>query len=118
MNRVIELTFIIIYTGLLTYDFFLSNEVRFLWVKWLLLVSYSVLIVTSLLMRKGERNNRSNNVWEIGFTVYIVALLAFFTIIGGQSASGLSFYNPFLWIVVVISLADTFWRAKREREVM
>ncbi|WP_345239269.1 hypothetical protein [Pontibacillus salipaludis] len=118
MNRVIELTFIFILTGLLTYDFFLSNEFGFLWVKWLLLVSYSILIVTSLFMRKGERNKRSNNVWEVGFTVYIVALLAFFTSIGGQSASGLSFYDPFLWVVVVISLVDTFWSAKREREVM
>ncbi|MCD5323290.1 MULTISPECIES: hypothetical protein [Pontibacillus] len=112
-DKVAEIIFTPILTGMLIYDYFLSSVDGAIWIKWGLLIGWGLLIVISIFL--GEKGSQILPLWEIGLTIYIVSLLLLFTLLGGESASGLSLSNPVLWVVVSLTLMNAIWKGRKNK---
>ncbi|MDQ0271740.1 hypothetical protein J2S17_003628 [Cytobacillus purgationiresistens] len=109
---------ILAFTLLFLYDYFpntlLANSIP----KGVLVALILGLFLFSLLFKKyRDTNNKEILKWEILSTIYILFLMGLFTILGGQSSSGISFDNGFLWIVLMISLFEIFSQWKKVKRI-
>jgi uncharacterized SAM-binding protein YcdF (DUF218 family) len=75
------------------------------------------LFLFSLMFKKyRDINNKEILKWQIFSTIYILFLMGLFTILGGQSSSGIDFDNGFLWIVFLISLFEMYLQWKKVKK--
>ncbi|WP_456279186.1 hypothetical protein [Bacillus sp. AK128] len=110
----LEFIYILAFTILFAYNYFpnipLANHIP----NGLLISLILGLFLFSLIFKKyRETNNKEILKWQVFMTIYIFFLMGLFTILGGQSSSGLSFDNGFLWIVFLFSLFEMYSQWKK-----
>ncbi|WP_246941951.1 V-type ATPase subunit a family protein [Bacillus pinisoli] len=93
----IEFIIVLAITILFVYDYFPNIPLAGILPEGLLITFIFGLFLFSLLYKKyRERNNEDIFKWQVFSTIYILFLMGLFTILGGQSSSGISFNNGFL----------------------
>lgn len=70
-------------------------------------------IVSLLFNRKRSVDSKNVFKWQAFTIVYILFLMGLFTILGGESATGISFSNGYFWIVLLIALIEIFFQWKK-----
>lgn len=107
-NVAINLFPFIIYTFLLINDYFPGTVLPDFHLE---KINFALFILLLFIGRTREAG-LSDVAYAICFHFYILFLIAVFTLAGGESQSGLSLNNIFLWIVFAVSLYDVYkdWR--------
>lgn len=114
----IDLIFFASFTVLLAYDFFpeLSSVVAIPNAIFILILL--TLIIVSIIVGKAKgRTNKASLKWQLVTTLYIIFLVGLFTILGGESAVGISFTNRVFWVVFAVWLIDIIFRWRRENKI-
>lgn len=113
----VHIIFLIFLTILFVYDYFPNATLENIIPKNVLILLIVVLVLFSLLFK---RYKNSNNIeifkWQLFTTVYILLLIVFLTILGGQSTCGISFENIFFWIVLFLSCLEMFIQFKKAKQ--
>ncbi|MRH45099.1 hypothetical protein GH741_20875 [Aquibacillus halophilus] len=113
MKYKIEIAVITCITLLLIGDYFstfvLANGIS----KWILL------IVIVVLFTRSKRWNRKDNPtsgykWHLFLILYTVLIIGILTLLGGKSQVGISFYNPFFWIIMGIAMLEMVYSARKK----
>lgn len=74
------------------------------------------LVVGLFLISINRKRNYDKNAilkWQVFITSYILLLRGVFTVLGGESASGISFSNRVIWFLLLISLFEIFSQWKK-----
>ena len=111
--------FILALTLLFVYDYFSDIFLAGLIPKGVLIAIMIGLILFSMVFKKYRKTSNEVNLrWGVISTLYILLLMGILTILGGSSSVGISFENPFLWVVLMISIFDTFrdWKKVKSEE--
>jgi hypothetical protein len=110
----LEISIILVFTVLLVYDYFPNTPLGDTIPKGLFTGLILGLFLYSLLFKKHEdANDKEILNWQIFLTAYILFLIGLFTMLGGQSSSGISFTNISLWIVLLISIVEIISQSKK-----
>lgn len=100
-------------TILIAYDYF-PNVLQIVKVPKLVIIFLLIglLLVSMLFERKISVDDKDAIKWQVFITTYILFLMGLFTVLGGESAIGMSFTNGFFWLVLLISLIKilTHWK--------
>ena len=83
----------------------------------LLILILAELIVRFVFKKKDETDQKTQMAWQVIFTLYIIALMAVFPLLGGKSTTGLSFDNEIILIVILISLFDIYSKWKKAQRL-
>ncbi|APH06964.1 hypothetical protein A9C19_05045 [Bacillus weihaiensis] len=104
------------FTILFVYDYFPNNsllvEVPKSVFSFLVIGLY---LVSMLFKRKRSVDSKNVLKWQVFTIVYILFLMGLFTILGGESTTGISFSNGYFWIVLFIALIGIFFQWKKVR---
>ena len=105
MDRMIEILFLLLLTGLLAADF----EIPMIYLP----VFLTVALLVGWFLSGMKRMNH-----QLGFTAYLLLLIGCLSLLGGRSTSGISFENPYLWIMLTLSLGGSLisWRKASQSE--
>lgn len=96
---------------LLAYDYFsVFNEVFYIPIYAIMGIFACIVIFSIFIERKTNTNNSLK--WQLFIVIYITALMGVFSLMGGKSVVGLSLTNKFVWIVIIISLMEMFFKWK------
>jgi hypothetical protein len=104
-----KLDFFIIlsFTLLFLYDYFPNIPLAGVIPENILIALIFGLYLFSLFFKRyRDTDNIKILKWQIYSTLYILFLMGLFTVLGGKSASGISFDNGFLWVFLIISIFD------------
>lgn len=94
----IDIVLLIVMTLLMVDDYF-SGALGTLGIPvWSLYALLSVLIIVSILTHNPELEKRFSLHASLLLTVYPMLVMVVLTLLGGDSASGLSVNSPFLWV--------------------
>ena len=55
--------------------------------------------------------------WQVFIVSYILFLMGLFTVLGGESTSGISFSNGAFWIVLLLSIFEIFSQWKKVKSL-
>lgn len=103
--------FLVCITILLIFDYFpeipLINIIPLYAIKWIILTLFLITILIS------HRNKENTLKWQIFIVSFILVLMGLLTVIGGNSASGISFGNKYLWVVLFITILDMLSQFKK-----
>lgn len=105
-------------TLLIIHDFFPGLNLS-VYIPKPILIGLMLLTVLISIFRNGfqkDQFTQDNLKWQIITVGYLFALIIILTLAGGVSQVGLSLTNPFLWIVLVISIFDIVNGYKKVRE--
>ncbi|QCR34388.1 hypothetical protein C1N55_03035 [Lysinibacillus sp. SGAir0095] len=77
-----------------------------------------ILILGALLFRFVFKKHDATDIkkdiqWQIVLTLYILALLVLFPLLGGKSSSGISFESGALWVMILISVFEIYSKWKK-----
>ncbi|NEY71354.1 hypothetical protein G4D63_06310 [Bacillus mesophilus] len=114
-----EIVIIIVFTLLFAYDYFPRTSLTGTIPQGILIPIILGLLLFSLLYKKTKNiNSKEILKWQIALTVYILFLMSLFTILGGESSTGLSFDNELVWIVILFSLFQIYnqWKKVKKSE--
>ncbi|MFJ7744592.1 hypothetical protein [Peribacillus sp. NPDC097295] len=117
--RILQLMILVIFTPIIVFDHFpdlsLARAIPEGILLWLFLVIY---LISFSFKGLNDMNLKADLQWQVYSLIYLLSLLAFLTILGGQSSSGIGFDNPFLWLILLMSCLDIYsgWR-KLKREI-
>ncbi|MCM3636265.1 hypothetical protein M3152_00935 [Sporosarcina luteola] len=94
-------------TLLMAYDFFPELN-GFLQLSKPLLIGLILIFLFSgfFINRFQKASLKSDLLWQVILTSYLLLLLIAYTLLGGESQVGISLSNPFLWIVLLITFFD------------
>lgn len=102
------------FTLLFAYDYFPSISQIVEVPKSVFIFLLIGLVLVSLFLNRGRNvDNKDTLKCQIFITGYIFFLMGLFTILGGESATGISFSNGFFWLVLVISLFEMLSQWKK-----
>ncbi|WP_083584286.1 hypothetical protein [Bacillus weihaiensis] len=114
--KYIAMLIIFCFTILFVYDYFPNNsllvEVPKSVFSFLVIGLY---LVSMLFKRKRSVDSKNVLKWQVFTIVYILFLMGLFTILGGESTTGISFSNGYFWIVLFIALIGIFFQWKKVR---
>ncbi|MGX9134728.1 hypothetical protein ACWV26_10150 [Rummeliibacillus sp. JY-2-4R] len=99
-------------TLLMCYDFFSEWSIWNLFPKWLLLVVGFALLMFSVYPPSDAKAKLKHFYVENTVMVYLVACILFLPNLGGNSTVGFSLNEPFLWIIVLL----TVWQLSSYRK--
>lgn len=117
--KIFEIIIILSFTLLFVYDYFPNIPLADAIPKSILIALIVGLYLFSLLFKKYRvKNNKEILKWKIFSTAYILFIMAFFTVLGGRSSTGMSLDNVFLWIVFLISVFEmsSQWKKVKQSE--
>lgn len=117
--KIFEVIIILSFTLLFVYDYFPNIPLADAILKSILIALIVGLYLFSLLFKKYRvKNNKEILKWKIFSTAYILFIMAFFTVLGGRSSTGMSLDNVFLWIVFLISVFEmsSQWKKVKQSE--
>jgi L-asparagine transporter-like permease len=105
--KYITVLFAFCFTALFAYDYFpnISQVARVPKSVFIFLV-IGLFILSMLFNRKRSVESKEVLKWKVLTTAYILLLMGVFTILGGESSTGISFSNGVFWIVLLISLFE------------
>ncbi|WP_262174698.1 hypothetical protein [Saccharococcus sp. Marseille-Q5394] len=94
-------------TLLMAYDFFPELN-GFLQLSKPLLIGLILIFLFSgfFINRFQKASLKSDLLWQVILTFYLLLLIIAYTLLGGESQVGISLSNPFLWIVLLITFFD------------
>ncbi|WP_019414892.1 hypothetical protein [Paenisporosarcina sp. TG20] len=118
-NRPLDVLIIFAFTLLFLFDYFPNIPLVDLIPKNFLIALIVGLYVFSLLFKKyRDIDDKGILKWQIYSTAHVLFLMGLFTVLGGESSSGISFENGFLWIVLLFSVFEMVsqWRKIKRSE--
>lgn len=115
--KYITILIVFCFTVLFAYDYFPSINQVIEVPKAVFIFLILGLILISILF-KGSRNVDKEAVlkWQVFITSYILFLMGLFTVLGGESNSGISFSNGVFWVVLLISIFEIFSQWKKVKD--
>lgn len=111
--KIVFLLLLSCFTILLFTDYFPQISPSFKAPGWLIRSTMISVFIMAILWVKNEKCCNQSLNWLIIFTGYIFLLIAILTKVGVDSSSGVSFYNPFIWILLIISLLGLVSKSKK-----
>ncbi|MCM3709469.1 hypothetical protein [Sporosarcina luteola] len=95
-------------TLLMAYDFFPELNGFFQLPKPLFLGLILTFLFAGFFINRFQEDSfpKSDLLWQVMLTSYLLLLIIGFTLLGGESQVGISLSNPFLWIVLLITFFD------------
>ena len=112
--KVLDVIFVLFFTGILVKDFF-PNVLTGISQSMLLLGIVAVLIAVAIIKNYKEPSDKESFYWQVCMTSYFIGIIILLTALGGKSNAGLNFTDPLLWFVLVIVLTGLFSRFKKIR---
>ena len=102
------------FTVLFAYDYFpgFTHVIEVPKTVFIILV-FGLFLISMLFNRNKEVSEKAVLRWQVFITVYILFLMGLFTVLGGESASGISFSNGVFWLVLLISIFEIVSQWKR-----
>lgn len=99
---------------LLAYDYFPGNPLtQVIPARLIIFLILGLVLVSIMFKRYRNMNNKEAVTWELFFISYFVFLLILYSLLGGQSSSGIDFSNGILWVLLGISLIQIYIRSKK-----
>ena len=115
--RLTTITFIILLTLLLAYDYFPDLK-KIIEIPRPVFISIFIgLVIVSLILNpknEGGKENRNELRWDFFIILYIIAVMIIFSLLGGTSSAGVSFSNVVFWIVLGISIIKLYFQWKKQ----
>lgn len=111
--------FILAITLLFVYDYFPNVQLADAIPKGVLIVLILGALIFRFVFKKNTPTNLKTNIkWQVLLLLYILILMVALPLLGGKSASGISFNSEFVWVIVFISLFDIYsqWRKVKRSE--
>lgn len=105
-DKVVLLLLLSLMTILLLFDFFPGISEIVLVPKPILVGSLLVVYCAGIFLTPTKKEQKFDVLWQVMYPLYLLLLLLIFTLLGGNSQSGISFSNPILWVVLLISALD------------
>ncbi|GKV55364.1 hypothetical protein NCCP2222_13110 [Sporosarcina sp. NCCP-2222] len=105
-DKVVLLLLLSLMTILLLFDFFPGISEIVLVPKPILVGSLLVVYCAGIFLLPFQKEQKFDVLWQAVFPLYLLILIVIFTLLGGNSQSGISFSNPILWVVLLISALD------------
>ncbi|UOE56119.1 hypothetical protein LIT38_03785 [Bacillus sp. CMF12] len=113
----LELIIFLAFTLLFVCDYFPDNPLAYKTPKNVVIILFVGLFLTSFFIKRYRDTNRELALkWQLCSIAYILFLMGLLTVFGGQSASGISFDNGFLWIGFLISSIEIFSNWKKIKQ--
>ncbi|SOC25075.1 hypothetical protein SAMN05880501_11815 [Ureibacillus xyleni] len=107
--KFITLLIVLGFTILFAYDYFPNApHVVHLPKSFIAFLILGLILIGLLFKRNRKVDDKAVFKWKVFITVYIIFLMVVFTLLGGNSASGISFKNSFFWVVLLLAVVDIF----------
>lgn len=104
---------------LLIYDFFPSLQNIFYIPRSLLIALMLIAIVLFAIINYTNKNKEKTSVkFKVFFTIYLLALTALLTVLGGHSLSGISIKNPLIWMIAIVTVLEGFKTKKQQNNIL
>ena len=115
--KFLQVITLIIFTLLIVNDYFPNLSLaRTIPDDILLWVIFGLFFISFLFDKVKSHNHKERLKWQVLSLIYFLLLLALLTILGGQSTAGIAFDSPFLWIILLISCFDIYFRWKKLKQ--
>ena len=102
------------FTVLFAYDYFPSITHVIEVPKTVFIFLVLGLFLISMLFKRNKRvYEKAALRWQVFIASYILFLMGLFTVLGGESTSGISFSNGVFWLVLLISILEIFSQWKK-----
>lgn len=106
---------LMVVTYLLVQDYF-PQLMGFAMGKWIAVAVIAVLFLSGGFAAKRKKDEKSQALWMLGSTFYLLALLIVLPLLGGTSSMGISLSNPFIWLLLAITAVQIYLKmSKREK---
>ena len=84
--------------------------------KWIAIAVISILFLAGGFAAKKHSNGKTQALWMLASTFYLLALLIVLPLFGGKSSMGISFSNPIIWLLLAITAVQISSKlSKRKR---
>lgn len=112
--KYIAILIVFCFTVLFAYDYFPSMTHMIEVPKTvLILLVLGLLLISMLFKRKKRVYEKAVLKWQVFIASYILFLMGLFTVLGGESTSGISFSNGVFWLVLLISIFEILSQWKK-----
>ncbi|MET1180376.1 hypothetical protein ABG775_20785 [Peribacillus simplex] len=117
-SKMFQMTYMIIITLLLIYDFFPVSLLSHIVSSEVLLGIMIVLFLSVQFKKDGHADHEMRIKAQFFYTLYLLSLVGLLTALGGRSTIGISFNDVFLWIVLLLSCYPIFsyWKKAKQPE--
>lgn len=99
---------------LLVYDFFPSLQNIFYIPRSLLIA----LMLIAIVLFANKNKEKTSVKFKVFITVYLLALTALLTALGGHSLSGISIKNPLIWMIAIVTVLEGFKTKKQQNNIL
>lgn len=102
-------------TYLLIQDYF-PHLMGFAIGKWIAIAVIAVLFLSGGFTAKIGEDEKSQAIWMLGSTFYLLALLIVLPLLGGTSSMGISLSNPIIWLLLAITAVQIYFKISKRKK--
>ncbi|MGE7067999.1 hypothetical protein [Peribacillus butanolivorans] len=104
----------LLFSGLMIFDYFPKIVFNDMSKTTMTIGIIAVVIIYMVINRKTDEDNEKNSfIGEAAFILYTLVLIGVLTLMGGKSTVGISFNNPILWFVLLLTIVDMTLRYRK-----
>lgn len=81
--------------------------------KWIAVAVIAILFLTGGFAARGNKDEKSQALWMLGSTFYLLALLIALPLLGGTSSMGISLSNPIIWLLLAITAGQIYFKMSK-----
>lgn len=84
--------------------------------KWIAVAVIAVLFLSGGFTAKKGKDEKSQAIWMLGSTFYLLALLVVLPLLGGKSSMGISLSNPIIWLLLAITVVQIYIKMQKKKK--
>lgn len=84
--------------------------------KWFAVAVIAILFLSGGFAARGNKDEKSQALWMLGSTFYLLALLVVLPLLGGTSSMGISLSNPIIWLLLAITAVQIYLKMPKKKK--